>query len=100
MIADLNDTKQITAVELPSPANNIIARYLAAGNLFAGAMYKENPTAVVFLIIGFSFSIFWLIIKFYLWKRKPIDMFGRWLSDIVKYAVKHFKELFEKRKKT
>ena len=56
-------------------------------------MYEENPVAVVFVIVGFLLLIL-LIIKIYLRKKQPLDNVWKWLSDIAKYAVKRFKELF------
>ena len=94
MIAKTGDVKSSTLVELPSPANNYIARYGATIKLFATAMYEENPVAVIFFIAGMSLLLILLIMKIYLWKRQPFDTLGKWLLDTGKYAVKHFKELF------
>jgi len=94
MIAKIGDVKTSTLVELPSPANNYIARYGATIKLFATAMYEENPVAVIFVIAGMSLLLILLIMKIYLWKRQPFDTLGKWLLDTGKYAVKHFKELF------
>ena len=81
-------------VELPSPANNYLTRYAATAQLFASSMYEENPVAVVFVILGFVLFILLLIIKIYLRKKQSLDNVWKWLSDIGKYAVKRFKELF------
>lgn len=97
MIGEFGDINKITVVELPSPANNYIARYAATVQLFASAMYEENPVAVVFIIIGFALLILLLVIKFYLRKKQPLDTLWKWLSDIIKYAIKRFKELFSKK---
>lgn len=97
MIAKINNADRITMVELPSPVNNYLTRYGATIQLFASAMYEENPFAVVLVIIGFALLILLLIIKIYLWKKQPLDVFGKWLSDTGKYAVKRFRELFGKR---
>ncbi|WP_291636604.1 metallophosphoesterase [Clostridium sp.] len=94
MIAKIGDIKSVTMVELPSPANNYLTRYTATAQLFGSAMYEENPVAVVFVIIGFVLFIFLLIIKIYLRKKQPLDNVWKWFSDIGKYAVKRFRELF------
>jgi len=99
MIAKVGDIKSVTMVELPSPANNYITRYAATVQLFGSAMYEENPVAVVFVIVGFVLFIILLIIKIYLRKKQPLDNVWKWLSDIGKYAVKRFKELFMKNDK-
>ena len=96
MIAKMDDGNTTTMVELPSPANNYITRYAATVQLFADAMYKENPVAVVFVVTGFGLLILALVINVYLWKKQSLDMFGKWLWDTGKYAVKRFKELFHK----
>jgi hypothetical protein len=97
MIARLGNTDRITMVELPSPVNNYLSRYAATIQLFASAMYKENPVAVVLVIIGLALLALTLIIKIYLWKKQPLDTLWKWLRDIGKYAVKRFRELFDKR---
>jgi hypothetical protein len=97
IIADINYSNKVTVVELPSPANNYIARYTATIQLFASAMYEENPIAVVFIITGLVLLILLFIIKIYLRKKQPLDTFWKWIYDTAKYATRHFKELFFKR---
>jgi hypothetical protein len=97
MIAKVGDINSTTMVELPSPANNYLIRYAATVQLFASAMYEENPVAVVLVIAGLVLLILLLIIKIYLRKKQPLDTLWKWLSDIIKYAVKHFKELYGKK---
>ncbi|HEY5557962.1 metallophosphoesterase family protein [Acetobacterium sp.] len=96
MIAKIGDINTTTMVELPSPANNYITRYTATAQLFSEALYEENPIAVVFIIIGFILLLFLVLIRIYLWKKQPLDTLWKWISDIGKYAVKRFKELFSK----
>jgi hypothetical protein len=57
MIKEFSDINKIAVVELPSPANNYLARYGAAIQLFASAMYEENPVAVVLILAGFILLI-------------------------------------------
>jgi len=90
----------VTIVELASPANNYLPRYGATIQLFAVSMYEENPVAVVLVIAGLVLLLLLLFLKIYLQKKRPLDTFGKWLFDIGKYAVKHYRELFsEKRDK-
>lgn len=96
MIAKIGDVNTVTMVELPSPANNYVTRYLATVKLFAKAMFEENPVSVVLIISGLVLLILVLSVKIYIWKKQPIDKLGKWLKDIGKYAVKRFKELFGK----
>jgi len=94
LIAKIGDIKTVTVVELASPANNYLARYQAAAQLFATAMYEENPLAVILVITGLVLLALLIGIEIYLWKKKPLDAFGRWLLDVGKYGVKHFREVF------
>lgn len=98
IIEKIDNSKSVTRVELPSPANTYITRYLAAAQLFANSMYEEDPVSVVLIIIGFLLLAILLIIKIYIRKKQPIDTIGKWLLDVFKYARNHFKELFKGRK--
>lgn len=97
MIANIGDVNTVTMVELPSPANNYVTRYWATVQLFAKAMYDENPVSVVLILSGFALLVLVLIAKIYLWKKQTFDKIGRWLGDTGKYAIRRFKELFGKR---
>jgi hypothetical protein len=97
MIANIGDANKITMVELPSPANNYIMRYWATVQLFAKAMYEENPVSVVLIVSGFALLILFLFARIYLWKKQTFKKTGTWLSDTGKYAARRFKELFGKR---
>lgn len=97
MISKIGDAGPTTIVELPSPANNYLTRYAAAAQLFANALYMENPLSVVLVITGFILLIILLIMKLYLWKTQPIKTIWIWLRDIFIFAVKRFKELYNKK---
>lgn len=98
IIARISDVSTSTIIALPSPANNYMARYAATIQLFANAMYEENPITVILVIGGLALLLFLLIVKIFLWKRKPLETVGRWLYDIIKFAVKRFRELFLNKK--
>lgn len=97
LIANFGDINKVTMVELPSPSNSYISRYGATVQLFAGAMYEENPVAVIFIIVGFVLLLILLLIKIYLRKKPPLNNIFKWIVDIVRYAAKRFKELFNKK---
>lgn len=97
IIEKIDNSKSVTRVELPSPANTYVTRYLATVQLFANSMYEENPAAVVFILLGFSLLIILLIIKIYLRKKRSINTVGKWLIDTFRYARNHFKELFKEK---
>ncbi|HZK71019.1 MAG TPA: metallophosphoesterase [Clostridia bacterium] len=94
IIAKIGDINTTTIIELPSPANSYLTRYAAAIQLFANAIYEENPVAIAFMIAGLILLIILLAVKLYLWKKHPIQTLWKWLSDTFKFAVKRFKELF------
>ena len=96
IIADFGERSNATVVELPSPPNNSLARYVAAAQLFISAMYDENPMTVILIAAGFVLLIVLLIVKLYLKRKKPLDTLFRWIGDTAKFSVKHFKELFSK----
>lgn len=94
IIAKFGDVNTNTLVELPSPVNNYLTRYSATVQLFATAMYEENPVSVILVIVGFILLMFLFIIKIYFWKKQTFDTLWKWLNDIRKYAAKRFKVLF------
>ncbi len=98
LIEKVDNVKTSTVIELPSPANNYIARYVATAQLFANAMYEENPMAVSGILIGVVLFLCLLILKIYLWKRQPFKTIGKWIYDTVKFSSKRFKELFFNKK--
>jgi hypothetical protein len=49
------------------------------------------------IVAGFVLLILLLIVKIYLRKKQPLDTLWKWFGDIVRYAVTHFKELFNKK---
>lgn len=97
MIGKIGDVNT-TIVELPSPDNNYMVRYGATIQLFSKAMYQENPVSVILVILGLILLLILLFIKIYLWKKHPFNTIGRWILDVWKYAVKRFKELFNRKK--
>lgn len=98
IISKFKDSNSLTMVELPSPANNYITRYTATVQLFATAMYEENPAAVILVITGLVLLVILLIVRIYLREKEPIDKLWTWLKDTVKYAVNRFKELYGDKK--
>ncbi|MGE5631025.1 MAG: hypothetical protein ACM3TR_08015 [Caulobacteraceae bacterium] len=69
---NLMSTYHVDTVYL-SYIHSYLARYAATVQLFASAMYEENPVAVVFIIAGFVLLILLLVIKIYLREKQPLD---------------------------
>lgn len=96
IIARLRGGNTEMIVELPSPANNYVSRYGATVTLFATALYKENPLAVVLVGAGLGLFVLLLILKFYLWKQ--FGTLWEWIKESAKFSKKRFKEMFNKKK--
>ena len=96
LIAKLGDPT-ITIVELPSPANTLVARYSATAALFAKAMYRENRMAATFFLIGVGLFVLLLLTLIVLRLRRS----KLWIlvRDTGKSAGKRFKELYPKKKR-
>jgi hypothetical protein len=97
MIMKMAGDRSARIIELPSPGNQYILRYAAAAQLFANAIYKENPVAVVLVILGFVLLLIVLILKIYLWKKHLFNNLGVWLKDTAKFSKNRFKEIFSKK---
>lgn len=93
MIAKVDGGNTATMVELPSPANNYVARYISTANLFITAMIDENPVAAAFLFTGAVLFILLILIRIYLGHKRGFHTFGKWLKDMAVYGVKHFRDL-------
>ena len=86
-----NKENFIEMVQLPSPVNTIQDRYLAAVILFSNSIYKEYKTTVILIISLFVFVIIWILYSTYSRWWKFLKFFGAWLLDVVRYAIKKFK---------
>lgn len=85
----------LEAIELPSPTNTIVDRYLAAGQLFANALYKEYRTIVIAITAVILCIIAWLIWNNrYKWKTRLL-FWGRFLTHLFKAAVELYKRTKE-----
>ena len=87
----------LEVVELPSPPNVIMDRYLAAGQMFARSIYKEYTT----IVYGIGVAIL-LVIGVILWTYRKnwwafLQRLGRWLYEIIKFSVLKYKEIFMKK---
>ncbi|MGB4405646.1 MAG: metallophosphoesterase [Sphaerochaeta sp.] len=97
LVAKMGGDNTNTLVELPSPPNYYLSRYGATIQLFADALFEENPISLTFLLLGFAILLILLLLKMYLWKTEPLNLFWKWLHDSFIYSVNHFKYLFLKK---
>lgn len=87
----------LEVVELPSPPNVLVDRYLAAALMFARSIYKEYATiiyalgAAILIVIG---GILWIYHKAG-WAF--LQRLRRWISEIAKFSVSKYKEIFKKK---
>lgn len=87
----------LEVVELPSPPNVIVDRYIAAGQMFARSIFKEYTT----IVYGLGLAIL-LVIGGILWTCRKnwwafLQRLGRWLYEIIKFSVLKYKEIFMKK---
>lgn len=94
LVANIGDFNNMTMIELPSPANNYIPRFAAAARLFYEAFYQENSVSVILMLVGLAILALLILMKLYFWKKQTVNIFVKWLGEIVKFAVKRHKELF------
>jgi len=87
----------LEVVELPSPPNLIMDRYIAAAQMFAQSIYKEY-TSIVYAI-G---SVIVLVIGWILWIFRQkwwafLQRLARWFYEIAKFAILKYKEIFKQK---
>ena len=87
----------LEVVELPSPPNVIMDRYIAAGQMFAQSIYKEYTT----IVYGISAAIL-VVIGGILWTYRKkwwafLQRLGRWFNEIIKFSVLEYKEIVKKK---
>ena len=87
-----NTENYIEMIQLPSPANNIQDRYIAAASLFANSIFKEYKTTVIFISSILVFAILWLLYSTYKRWWNFLKFIGKWLIDVIRFAVKKYKE--------
>lgn len=82
----------IEMVQLPSPTNTITGRYLAAGQLFAKALFKEYKTTVLLIFTALLGIILWILYATYRRWLGALKFLGGWFRDIIRFAIKRYKE--------
>ena len=87
-----NKENYIEMVLLPSPTNTIQDRYVAAVSLFANSILKEYKTAVILIFSILTFAILWLLYNTYNRWWRFLKFIGGWLLDVMRFAVKRYKE--------
>lgn len=97
LIAKTDTRNTLTMVQLPSPANVLLKRYITTASLFAEAMYMENTVAVIFFVIGLVLLALLLLLLLFIKLNHRLALLWLLIKDTGKYAVKRFKELFKEK---
>ena len=95
LIAKTDTRDSLTMVQLPSPPNVLLKRYLATVSLFAEAMYEENRVAVILFIIGLVLLAILIFLLLFIKLNHRIALLWILIKDTGKYIAKRFKELFK-----
>lgn len=87
----------LEVVQLPSPANTFQDRYLAAFQLFATSVYKEDTTYVLIVAGILAIILIWIIwiTRHKLWPK--LRFVGTWFYETGKFARTKYKELKSKK---
>lgn len=96
LIAKAGTTDTLTMVQLPSPANLLLQRYMATVALFAQAMYMENQAAVDLFIAGFVLLILLLLLLLFLKLKNRLTVFWTLMKDTGRFIVKRHRELYKR----
>ena len=88
-----NGENYLEIVQLPSPPNQIIDRYLAAGQMFAISVYKEYTTLVIAIAIYLAIIIGWILWIFRQGLWSYLQRIGLWLYQVAKFTFLKYKEI-------
>lgn len=100
LITKAGATDTLTMVQLPSPPNLMLQRYAATVSLFANAMYKENPAAVVFFITGLILLVLLLLLLLYIRLHRRLALLWVLMKDTGRFISKRYKELYKSKTKS
>jgi hypothetical protein len=82
-------------VQLPSPPNQIIDRYWAAGQMFASSIYKEYKSLVIEIAVFVALILGWiLLISRHRW-WSFLKRLGLWIYEVAKFSILKFKEIVQ-----
>lgn len=94
LVVPMINNDSLTMIQLPSPVNQFLPRYAATVGLFGEALYAENKTAVVWLLIGLAALGILILFSFIIWLNRCVPALSRLIKDVGKYTAHRFKELF------
>lgn len=95
MITKTGSENTITMIQLPTPANILLQRFLFTASMFAEAMYKENRAAVILFVAGLIFLLLLLFLLVFLRFNKQLYLFWILIKDSAGYLSKRFGELYK-----
>jgi len=92
-----NTENYLEIVQLPSPPNQIIDRYWAAGQMFASSIYKEYKSLVIEIAVFVALILGWiLLISRHRW-WSFLKRLGLWIYEVAKFSILKFKEIVQRK---
>lgn len=92
-----NTKNYLEIVQLPSPPNQTVDRYLAAGQMFATSIYKEYTTLVWAIAVFLILIIGWILLIFRQRWWSCLKRLGLWIYEVAKFAVFKYKEIMRRK---
>jgi 3',5'-cyclic-AMP phosphodiesterase len=92
-----NKENYLEIVELPSPPNQIIDRYWAAGVMFSSSIYKEYHMLVLAILAYIVLILSWIL---WIYRKKwwPfLKRLGNWLYTVIKFSFVKYKEIVRRK---
>lgn len=97
LIAKAGAANTLTMIQLPSPTNLLLQRYVATGSLFAQAVYRENQAAVGLFITGLILLVLLLLVFLFLKLKNRLTVFWILMKDTGRYTAKRYRELYKRK---
>lgn len=91
-----NGENYLEIVQLPSPPNQIVDRYFAAGQMFASSIYKEYTTLVLAIAVFLALIIGWILWIFRQGWWSYLKRLGLWFYEVAKISILKYKEIVRK----
>ena len=87
----------MTLVQLPSPANNMLTRFVTAATLFAVAIYRENPVPVVLILSGLALLAVLIILQLSIRHQPRLKRIWLLVHDTGRFFMQRRREIYKKK---